>query len=86
MLQGYHSSRVLACAPSNSAADLILERVAEQKIIPRSQMVRLNAFGRNVSSVNQKILVRVLSCYHNEISPQNYGQYCRHYKLQFPKL
>ena len=57
MLQGYHGSRVLACAPSNSAADLILERVAEQKIIPRSQMVRLNAFGRNVSSVNQKILV-----------------------------
>ena len=59
MLQNYPDSIVLACAPSNSAADLILERVAEHipKVVPREQVVRLNAFGRHQSSVNKNVLV-----------------------------
>ncbi len=57
VLKNYPNSKVLACAPSNSAADLILERVAQHQVVPKSQMVRLNAFGRSESSVNKKILV-----------------------------
>ena len=57
MLVNYPNSKVLACAPSNSAADLILERVAEHHVVLPSQMVRLNAFGRSETTVNEKILV-----------------------------
>ena len=57
MLQNYPDSIVLACAPSNSAADLILERVAQHQVVPKAQMVRLNAFGRHQSSVNKNVLV-----------------------------
>jgi hypothetical protein len=57
VLDKYPNSKVLACAPSNSAADLILERVAEHLIVPKEQMVRLNAFGRGENSVNKMILV-----------------------------
>lgn len=57
MLKNRPDTRVLACAPSNSAADLILERVAEHNVIPKSEMIRLNAFGRSVDSVNKNVLV-----------------------------
>ena len=57
VLLHYPNSKVLACAPSNSAADLILERVAQHKIVPESQMVRLNAFGRSDTTVKKSILV-----------------------------
>lgn len=40
------SSRILACTPSNSAADLIVERLAESKLFTEADMVRLNAFHR----------------------------------------
>ena len=60
LLQVLSKSRdtiVLACAPSNSAADLILERVSTQGVIPATQMIRLNAFGRPEASVNIKVKV-----------------------------
>ena len=46
VLQNYPNSKVLACAPSNSAADLILDRVAQHNIVPESQMVRLRWLDR----------------------------------------
>ena len=39
-------SRIIACAPSNSAADLLCERLHESGIIGEGDMVRLNAFQR----------------------------------------
>ena len=41
---GGYPHRVLACAPSNSAADLIASRVLKSR--PASEMLRLVAFGR----------------------------------------
>lgn len=57
MLKNYPDSKILACAPSNSAADLILERVAQHNVVTKEEMRRLNAFGRHKSSVSEKILV-----------------------------
>ena len=57
VLKNYPDSKILACAPSNSAADLILERVAQHQVVPKEQMVRLNAFGRHENSVNKNVLV-----------------------------
>lgn len=49
ILQVFHkipSSRVLACTPSNSAADLIAERLHSSGFIQEGDMVRLNAIQR----------------------------------------
>ncbi|XP_023243874.1 RNA helicase Mov10l1-like [Centruroides sculpturatus] len=39
-----NSSRILACTPSNSAADLIVQRLAESNLFTEADLVRLNAF------------------------------------------
>ncbi|XP_028398184.1 RNA helicase Mov10l1-like isoform X2 [Dendronephthya gigantea] len=49
ILQIFHRircSRILACAPSNSAADLIAERLHHSGAVSEGDMVRLNAFQR----------------------------------------
>lgn len=50
VLKNLKHSRVLACAPSNSAADLIAERLHLSGQLNKRDMVRLNAFQR--STVN----------------------------------
>ncbi|XP_067140176.1 RNA helicase Mov10l1-like [Centruroides vittatus] len=40
------SSRILACTPTNSAADLIVQRLAESNLFTEDDLVRLNAFHR----------------------------------------
>lgn len=65
VLKLFPESRVLACAPSNSAADLILQRVMEHTVIPKSQMIRLNAFGRSILSLPRDI--KVFLCYQVKI-------------------
>lgn len=62
ILKKFPTSRVLACAPSNSAADLVLQRVMEHTVIPKSQMMRLNAFGRSALSLPKDIKV----CYKHD--------------------
>lgn len=57
ILKQFPTSHVLACAPSNSAADLVLQRVMEHTVIPKSQMMRLNAFGRSAFSLPKDIKV-----------------------------
>ena len=61
MLKLFPKSCVLACAPSNSAADLLLQRVMEHTIIPRSKAIRLNAFGRSLLSLPKDIKVRYIN-------------------------
>jgi len=41
------NSRVLICAPSNSAADLITERLHNSSLVQQSDMIRINAFKRS---------------------------------------
>ncbi|XP_014786677.1 RNA helicase Mov10l1 isoform X1 [Octopus bimaculoides] len=48
-------SRILACAPSNSAADLLAERLHKSGILKLTDMVRLNAFQRNEDNIPDKI-------------------------------
>lgn len=48
-------SRILACAPSNSAADLIAERLHESGLLQRYDMVRLNAFQRKTTTISESI-------------------------------
>ena len=58
VLKNFPKAKVLACAPSNSAADLILQRVSQHNPVPNAQMVRLNAYGRAVSSImDPKLMV-----------------------------
>lgn len=40
-------SRILVCAPSNSAADLITERLHNSQLLKKSNMIRINAFQRS---------------------------------------
>ncbi|XP_071133478.1 RNA helicase Mov10l1-like [Mytilus edulis] len=47
------SSRVLACTPSNSAADLIAERIHESGLVKTTDMVRLNAKNRNLEVISE---------------------------------
>lgn len=46
-------SRVLACTPSNSAADLIAERLHESGQVRTTDMVRLNAAQRNQEMISE---------------------------------
>src|SRR5258708_33500378 len=45
ILRKYSKSRLLACAPSNSASDLVAQRLQQQGFTP-SEMFRLNAPSR----------------------------------------
>ncbi|XP_064632903.1 uncharacterized protein LOC135491148 [Lineus longissimus] len=58
VLQVFHhvpSSRTLVCAPSNSAADLLAERLHLSSKIGKGDMVRLNAFQRTVDVIPEII-------------------------------
>lgn len=48
-------SRILACTPSNSAADLLAERLHKSGVLKVSDMVRLNAFQRNDDNIPENI-------------------------------
>ncbi|GFO01919.1 RNA helicase mov10l1 [Plakobranchus ocellatus] len=50
------SSRIVACTPSNSAADLIAERLHLSGHVGQTDMVRLNAFQRPTDSLPESIL------------------------------
>ncbi|XP_045165133.2 putative helicase MOV-10 [Mercenaria mercenaria] len=47
------SSHILACTPSNSAADLIAKRLIQH--IPKSEIIRLNAASRSWAAVPEEI-------------------------------
>ncbi|KAJ1548020.1 hypothetical protein HK096_007020 [Nowakowskiella sp. JEL0078] len=52
---------ILAIAPSNAAADLLVERLSERTSIPKSDMLRLNAFSRsteNLSTIVSKFSIK----------------------------
>ncbi|PVD24975.1 hypothetical protein C0Q70_15471 [Pomacea canaliculata] len=49
-------SRIIACTPSNSAADLLVERLHMSGIIKNSDMVRLNAFQRSNTGISDIVL------------------------------
>ena len=53
LIQTTPDTRVLACAPSNSAADLIAERLSG---LGKNQILRLNAHSRGVETVPSAIL------------------------------
>ena len=57
MFDTFPGCKILACAPSNSAADLLLERVSKNTVVPKHKMVRLNAYGRSLSAVSESIKV-----------------------------
>lgn len=48
------NSRVLICAPSNTAVDVVVERLAP--FITRSDLLRLNAFSRDKASMPTSII------------------------------
>ncbi|XP_032077747.1 RNA helicase Mov10l1 [Thamnophis elegans] len=61
ILQIYYSlpsSRILVCAPSNSATDLICVRLHESKLLKPGVMVRVNAINRNEENINE-----IIKCY-----------------------
>ncbi|XP_058046260.1 RNA helicase Mov10l1 [Ahaetulla prasina] len=61
ILQIYYSlpsSRILVCAPSNSATDLICVRLHDSKLLKPGVMVRVNAINRNEENLNE-----VVKCY-----------------------
>lgn len=61
ILKKMPSSRILACTPSNSAADLIAERIHRSGQVKTSDMVRLNAAQRNEDTVPD--CVKPYCCY-----------------------
>jgi len=48
--------RVLACAPSNSAADIILLRIMQCTPIQRRDVIRVNAYQRSINSTPKDVL------------------------------
>ncbi|GFW82752.1 RNA helicase Mov10l1 [Trichonephila clavipes] len=48
-------SRIIICTPSNSAADLVAQRIIESNLIDTEQMVRLNSYQRSVESIPEFI-------------------------------
>lgn len=63
--RGNRNSRILACAPSNSAADHILERLISEKSVQvqKNEIFRLNAFTRPFDDVNPD---HIEFCYHED--------------------
>ncbi|KAF8771015.1 RNA helicase Mov10l1 like protein [Argiope bruennichi] len=58
VLQVYENipeSRIIICTPSNSAADLVAQRIIESDLIDISEMVRLNSYQRSVDSIPEFI-------------------------------
>ncbi|KAG8196843.1 hypothetical protein JTE90_027556 [Oedothorax gibbosus] len=54
VLQVYENisnSRIIICTPSNSAADLVAQRIIESNLVGVSEMVRLNSYQRSVDSI-----------------------------------
>ena len=49
-------SRILACAPSNSAADLIVQRINSSGIVGMDDAVRFNGANRSLNSVPDDII------------------------------
>ena len=48
-------ARLLACAPSNSAADLLADRLRQSGMMP-SQLLRLNALARPMTDLSRTLL------------------------------
>ncbi|KAK7102225.1 putative helicase mov-10-B.1 isoform X2 [Littorina saxatilis] len=59
------ASRVLACAPSNSAADLIAEKLLVH--LQSREVYRLNAFSRSVATISDKVKTISNLGEHNEM-------------------
>ena len=53
-LREYPNSRILICTPSNTAADLVIERLRPN--LKPLEMFRLNAFSRSISGVLPHIM------------------------------
>jgi len=51
------SGTILACAPSNSAADLLIQRIMKQSPVQKRHVVRINAFQRPFESVPEDVLL-----------------------------
>ncbi|KAL7671107.1 hypothetical protein ACOME3_006016 [Neoechinorhynchus agilis] len=49
-------TKILACAPSNAASDLICERILSTTHIPQSQIARIYAQSRNVDDIPSSLL------------------------------
>ncbi|XP_048252901.1 RNA helicase Mov10l1-like isoform X2 [Haliotis rufescens] len=49
------ASRIIASTPSNSAADLLAERLVASGLVKESDLVRLNAFNRSLENVAEMI-------------------------------
>jgi len=47
------SSKILACAPSNNAADLLADKLLDH--VPKESILRMNAASRDVSHLPQKL-------------------------------
>lgn len=58
VLQVYENipqSRIIICTPSNSAADLVAQRIIENNIIDVSDMIRLNSYQRREETIPEFI-------------------------------
>ena len=55
------SAHIMACAPSNSAADLLAERLLLH--VPAAQLFRLNAGSRSIITVPECIKVTMCTLY-----------------------
>ncbi|GIY36536.1 RNA helicase Mov10l1 [Caerostris extrusa] len=58
VLQVYENipeSRIIICTPSNSAADLVTQRIMESDTIDISEMIRLNSYQRSVEAIPEFI-------------------------------
>ncbi|XP_078339905.1 putative helicase MOV-10 isoform X1 [Crassostrea virginica] len=70
LLQVYYyqsGSHILACAPSNNAADLLAERILGSSVVTRKHLLRLNAASRKWDSVSSNIRD---CCNYNKMSGQ----------------